>query len=97
VCRDPSQTPVDCRKQLGIVDRLFYEIFGTGPDCRDRHGHVSMPGNQHHGQKEPAPRQLAYQLDAVPAGHSHIGNDAADRRARDLLRKTSAEGKTATL
>ena len=47
-------------------------------------GTSRMAGDQDHRQGKAAARELAHELDAIHAGHAHVGHDAARGRAGDL-------------
>ena len=44
------QAPVDGGQQVRVVHRLLDEVLGAGLDGGDRHRHVGMARDQHHGQ-----------------------------------------------
>ena len=68
---------VDGGEQMRIVHRLLDEVLGAGLDGRDRHLHVGMAGDEDDRQGDVAAGKFAHQLDAVHAGHAHVGDDTA--------------------
>jgi hypothetical protein len=71
------ERPVDRSNELGVVDRLFDEVFGAGLDCRYRHGDVRMTGNEYDRKRDIAAREFAHEAYSIGSGHPHIGDDAS--------------------
>jgi hypothetical protein len=84
----PRQRPVDRRNELGVIDRLFDEIFGPRLDSRHSHWHIRVTGNENDREPDIAASELAYETQAVRSGHSHIRNNATDIPFNELLKKS---------
>ena len=84
----PRQGPVDRRNELGVVNRLFNEVFGPGLDGRHSHWHIRVTGNENDQERDIAASELAYEAQTVRSGHSRIRINASNIPLIELLKKS---------
>jgi hypothetical protein len=87
---------LDRRDQRVGGEGLGQEIPHPGLERIDRHVHVTMAGDQDHGQFRIAGVERAKQVDAGKAGHAHVADHHAGNAASSTASAVGASAKVCT-